>query len=931
MPTELEKIESSAARRLTLPAGVSPREKLESYKEFLRIESARLRILHRGGAGGAEACRLRSAMMDAMFRHLAESILALEPNRQNLPRIALVAYGGYGRSELSPYSDVDLLFLHDGTVRKGSREHPWVQVLIGGGMLWDFGLKVGHMTFSIDEAVRHANKDMQSKTSFIEARLVTGDAELFAKFQAAVLAKCVRGHEDSYIDERLKDQESRHAKHGNSACMVEPNIKNGCGGLRDFQSLVWMAFFKYKTRSLRDLEARDLISGTERRQLEKAYDFLLRVRNELHFFLSKPVDILHKNVQPMMATNLGYSNRSPSVRIEMFVGDVYTHMRNIYLITRTLERRLALLPLPSRLPTFRQFLQQRKERAQYPVDGFKFIDGEIYPASTRVFKDQPRRLMRVFLHAQQRGLVLHPNVAQMIRHELPAVGREFLKDTHVHQTFLEILNQRGGVARIMREMHDVGFLGKYLPEFGKITCRVQHEFYHQYAVDEHTLMCLTKLDHVWHSSDPADVRYLEVFRSLERPFILYLALLLHDAGKSSGGGRHEIEGSKLGLKVARRLGLDGSTTHSLQLLIEQHLLMAQVSQKRDLDDEEEIRQFAMQIQTPDNLAMLLLLTRSDSLATSDQLWNGFKDSLLWTLYSKAMVILGGGTDFTMTESRQRELLMEEIRGLVPQSFREDELTAHFEGLPPRYFRVNDTRQILNDLVLAHRFMHLQLDARDRALEPIVHWHNEPDRGYTVVHVCTWDRAGLFAKVTGSMTAAGLNILGAKVFTRADSIVLDTFYVVDAVKGLLVGKDEREQFEEILGKVLNAQEDEASDVAAENWLQGLIRKREGNKAPNLMHGQEPFPTTVEIDNNASQNRTVIEVNAEDRMGLLYTISRSLSRLGLNLSVAKISTEKGAASDVFYVTTREGQKLEDARDLKRAKDDLKRSIDRLARDR
>jgi len=492
-----------------------------------------------------------------------------------------------------------------------------------------------------------------------------------------VVAKCVRGHEDEYIAQRLQDQGARHEKFGNSATMQEPNIKNGCGGLRDLQNLHWLAFFKYGTRSLEEMEQREFIGAADRKQLEAAYDFLLSVRTELHYQVSRAADVLTKSLQPTVAHYLGYTDRSPGKRLEKFMRDLYTHSRNIYLITRSVEERLALLPAPQRLPAIRKFLRRpfgrEKEQA---VDGFTFTDTQIQAISNRVFRDQPRRLMRVFLYAQQRGLKLHPDLARLIKNDLALVNREFLYDSHVRETFLEILNQRGNVSGILRAMHEVGFLGKYTPEFGKLTCLVQHEFYHQYAADEHTLMCLQKLDGIWAESPSARNQYAELFDRLERPFVLYLALLLHDSGKAFPKGKHSEIGARLSLRVARRLGLDGATTHSLRLLIEHHLSMILISQRRDLEDPAVIRNFAAQVQTKENLIMLTLHTIADSQATSDKLWNGFKDSLLWNLCQKTMNVLEGATDFIRAEETQRALLHDEVMRLAPRTFSQEELDEY---------------------------------------------------------------------------------------------------------------------------------------------------------------------------------------------------------------------------------------------------------------
>ena len=907
----LNKIEANAAARLTLPPGQPVGRELGRYQTFLKVETHRLRMLHRAGAGGLEICQARAAILDLLLRYLWDAAKASlsEQAQKEFPQLALVAIGGYGRAELNPHSDIDFMFLHNRQIMAGSKPLPHLSRIIDRVLypLWDIGLKVGHSVRGIDDCIKVANSDMQSKTSLIESRLIAGEEELFKKFQKTLVAKCVDGYEDKYIALRLADQSARRAKFGNSACMQEPNLKNGCGGLRDFQNLLWMAFFKYRTRSLQELQAHDLIGQSERKQLEAAYDFLLRVRTELHYYLERPADVLGRNLQPAVAHNLGYSERSPSKRIEAFMRQLYRHSRNIFLITRTLEQRLALLPPARRRPmaiyrnsavALRALLPKGRKPASESVDGFKFIDGQIHAASNRVLRDQPRRLMRAFLYAQQRGLRLHPDLAQLIRNQLSVVDRAFLSDPHVRETFLTVLNQRGNVAPILRAMHEVDLLGKYIPEFGRLTCLVQHEFYHQYTADEHTLVCLEQLDRVWEAKEPPYSGYSHLFLKLERPFLLYLALLLHDVGKAGAHGNHQALGGELALRVARRLGLDASASHTLRLVIEHHLLMASISQRRDLDDPAVIRHFARQLQTPETLALLTLHTFADAQGTSDKLWNGFKDSLLWSLHSKAMQLMTGGAEFVRAEEQQRQLLMEQVHRLMPEQFSEEELHAHFATLPPRYFQVSPTREILDDLIQAHRFMRLQISEAENALAPIVNWHNEPDCGYNAVKICTWDRAGLFGKVAGSFSAAGLNILSARIFTRADGIALDTLFVTNAETGGLAGAQERDKFEAVLNKALTGEEVD---------FQALIARQKIIRPLYQAYTGEHIPTQVRFDNEASEARTLIEIETEDRIGLLYAISQTLRELDLDISGAKICTEKGAAIDTFYIRELDGGKI------------------------
>lgn len=923
MPTLLQKIEASAEARLNFPEGCKREELLARCKRFLKVESHRLKMQHRAGASGREIARARGVLLDVLLRHILRAVeRAMPPAARQRPPFALVAIGGYGRGELNPFSDIDILFLHDGRLATRGRVHPYLAALMDeGGLLYtlyDIGLKVGHAVRSVEDCVVVANNDMQSKTSLLEARLIAGDAALFDQFQKAVAARCVKGRENEYIAARLEDQAARRARFGNSACMQEPNVKNGCGGLRDFQNLFWMAFVKYGVRTAAELQAREVLGGVEMRQLEGAYDFLLRVRTELHYHAGRAVDVLSRAVQPAVARHLGYTDRSATRRLEKFMRDLYVHMRNVHLITRTLEQRLALSPQPRRLPSLRDIIRFRRESSgEQMVDGFRLVDGQILPGSKRVFADQPRRLMRVFLHAQQRGLKIHPDLAQLIRQSSSLVNRAFLEDPHVHESFLEILNRRGNVASVLRAMHEVDFLGKYVPEFGRLTCLVQHEFYHQYAADEHTLVCLEMLDRVWEAAQPPFHQYSEMFQKLEQPYVLYLALLLHDVGKAGDEESHSRSGAQAAGRVARRMGLDGATTQNLKLLIEHHLLLASVSQRRDLDDPSVIRHVAERVKTPENLVRLTLHTFADAMGTSPDMWNDFKDMLLRTLHHQTLRLLTGESDFQEAEDKRREHLFKEVRRLAHGTFADDEFDAHFQHLPARYFQIHPPKAIVTDLSLTHRFMHRQLELEESALEPVVHWHNEPDRGYTAVKICTWDRAGLFSKITGSLTAAGLNILGAQIFSRSDGIILDTFFVTDARTGKLANKEERELFEQILDGVLNGDVNVAALIARRKPAPTLYRALEG----------ERLPTTIRFDNESSDSRTVIDIETEDRVGLLYAISQALVEERLDITLAKIMTEKGAAVDSFYVTEADGSKVTGAGRIKHIEHTLRAAMARI----
>lgn len=892
-----------AVRQLPLPAGQLPSQELTRYRNYLKVQSHRLKILHRSGAGGREICQARSLVLDMVLRHLVESVASacLKMDDISVLPLALVAIGGYGRRELNPQSDIDIMFLHANGVMSRDKPAQAIATLAEGTLypLYDIGVKVGHSVRSIEDCVKVANSNMQSKTSLIEARLVMGSKELFEIMQKTVLAKCVNGQEEAYIRARLEDQRSRRAKYGDSATMLEPNVKNGCGGLRDYQNLLWMAYFKYRMASLEELRRQKLVTVGECKLLDEAYDYLLRVRNDLHYHVNRPTDILSKNVQPAIAFNLGFTDRSPVKRIEQFLQVLYTHMRNVFLITRTLEERLAFQQKPEpRRPLLSNLFRRRvPPMASPPLDGFKFSESEIMAVDPQVFREQPRRLMRVFLYAQQRGLKLHPDLAQLIRNELNLANRAFLADAHVRETFLEILNQRGNVAPALRAMHEVGLLGRYLPEFGRLTCLVQHEFFHRYTADEHTLICVEMLDRVWHAASPPFSHFTHLFQKVERPYVLYLALLLHDAGKAVPTKKHTGLSARLALRVAKRFALDADTTLVLRLIIENHLAMVQISQRRDLDDLAVASSFADLIKTPENLDLLTLHTFADSIATSAEQWNDFKEALLWILYDKTTQWFLHGPGSEQIEEKRRNDLAQEVRRRISRHYSREELDAHFTLLPSRYFQIHTANQILADLSMVHRFLRLQVCETERSLEPVISWTNVHDRGYASVRICTWDRPGLFNRIAGSLTAAEMNILGAQIFSRADGIIFDTFYVSHARTGNLPELPEQHKFERIFTEALTQGLD----------LDALIRKLQPARPLYTSLEGEEIPTVIRFDNHASKDRTIIDIDTEDRVGLLYILSGTLTGLGLNISTAKITTEKGAAIDTFYVNEAGGGKI------------------------
>src|SRR5205809_3413209 len=580
---ELEKV-LAHAESLLAPTGTRrPTEVLPLYKKFLKVEEHRLRLRHQAGGGGREICARRAELVDVLLRYVfgAASSAAARGNGETEVPLALIALGGYGRGELNPFSDVDVMLLHQQRAEVSPHLEEMVNQILY--LLWDSGFKVGHSTRSIKEAIAQANSDMRTKTAMLEARFLAGNTELATEFREQFRSKCVVGHERDYVELRMEDQVARHKKYGDSVYLQEPNLKSGCGGLRDYQNLLWMTYFKEGSLSTNQRVGKDWLSEGDQRRIERAYDFLLRLRTDLHYATGRATDTLHINLQEQIATRLNYSPRNGQLRSEALMRDYYEHARNIFRVTERITEQFVSGYVTNKTRALFSFLPLIGADKTPIGDSFFVRKKQLHAARRDVFRKESEQMMRAFELAQERDLDLSPELEDLLSRSLRHVTRTYQYARGPRVIFTSILSQKGRVGRVLRMMHRADFLGRYIPEFGQLTCLVQHEFLHRYTADEHTLVCIDKLDALAETDDPKLIHYRKLFEQLADPLVLYLALLLHDSGKAVG--RPHSEASALfAQRVAARLQLSSEQRKSLIRLVDDDLTWPTTPQERALDD-----------------------------------------------------------------------------------------------------------------------------------------------------------------------------------------------------------------------------------------------------------------------------------------------------------------------------------------------------------
>jgi [protein-PII] uridylyltransferase len=871
------------AEALTQAIGDTPASSLDRGVLLPPLKAAlargRAEIQRRFEADGTaiRAVGEQSFLIDQLIRALydlaTETVYPLA-NPTEGEKMALVAVGGYGRGEMAPFSDVDLLFLLPYKLTPHSEQV--VEFVLY--MLWDLGLKVPPSTRTVADCLRYAKADLTIRTALLEARYVWGEQALYGELKTRFEAEVLRGSAAQYVEAKLAERDTRHRRVGDSRYLLEPNIKEGKGGLRDLHTLYSIAKYIYRIDDVAKLVELGVLSAEQSTRFERAQSFLWTVRVYLHYLAGRPEERLTFDMQAEIGARMGYTDRAGARGVERFMKHYFLVAKDVGDLTRIF---CAILEADQqrkrRLPWLRWGVGRRA------LGGF-MLDGEwLTIPGEDFFKKDPVALLRLFHVAQEHDLDIHPRALRAVTQSLRLIDARLREDPEANRLFLEILTSKKDPETALRRLNEAGVFGKFVPDFGRVVAQMQYDMYHVYTTDEHTLFAIGILHQIETGQLKAELPVAsEIMPTIISRRALYVATLLHDIAKGRGGDHSQL-GEKVALKLGPRLGLSAEETETVAWLVRWHLLMSSIAFKRDLGDPQTLRAFVERVQSPERLKLLLILTVADIRAVGP---NGWKAALLRELYHSALDVISGGLTVEARDSRIAAA-QAKVRALLPD-FSEAEFAAFTARGYPFYWLSLDA-----ETHARHARLMREADASGAPLT--VEKRVDPARAVTEITLYTADHPGLFSRIAGALAVSGANIVDARIMTMTNGMALDTLWVQDHDNTPFDRPDK-------LARLA---------VVFENVLTGDLKPHiELERPPAIANRTSVFtvPPRVLIDNQASRSHTVIEVNGRDRPGLLWEVTRELTRLSLQVSSAKISTYGEKVVDVFYVKNLFGHKVD-----------------------
>ncbi|MGE0008500.1 MAG: [protein-PII] uridylyltransferase [Parvibaculaceae bacterium] len=835
---------------------------------------------------GTQCAMLLAAAQDeiihALYDHAVRKVYRA-PNPSEAERLTVVAVGGYGRGTLAPGSDIDLLFLLP-YKRTGWSESVIEFILYA---LWDTRLKVGHATRSVDDCIRLAQSDSTILTAILEARFICGEPSLFEtlnrRFRKEIAAKGAK----AFVASKLAERDERHFKAGESRYLVEPDVKNGKGGLRDLHTLFWIAKFLSGANSTKELAEKGVFTREELALFVKSEDFLWAVRCHLHFLAGRAEDRLSFDRQPDLAERLGYKAHAGLRHVERFMKHYFLVAKDVGDLTRIFSASLEaqeMKPTPVLGRVLGRFAQRRSGRVEGAPD-FRIEANRLTIAGEDALTGRPVNIIRLFALAAEKDLEIHPDALKAVRRNLARIDKDLRAEPEANALFLAMLTEARDPETALRRMNEAGVLGRFIPEFGRIVAMMQFNMYHHYTVDEHLIRAvgiLAAIERGRFSSDhPLST---EIFPTLSSRRALYVAVLLHDIAKGRKES-HSTAGERVAKTLCPRLGLSAPETETVAWLVRHHLLMSETAQMRDLNDFKTILDFANVVQSPQRLKLLLILTVADVRAVGPTAWNGWKGQLLRTLYFETEPILSGGHTSISRKERVAEAQAKFFAHYPGWTGDEKDAYAarHYDAY---WLNVDTERQVAHEKLMAR--------AR-REGEPVATAvRTDEFTAITELTIHAPDHPRFLALITGACAAANANIVGAQIFTTADGLALDTILIQ---RQFADSDDERRRAERVAGLVRQV-------LKGEVRIKDLIARVQH---PESRLQAFTVPPRVIIDNESSNLFTVIEVNGLDRVGILYDLTEALYHLNLNIGSAHITTYGERVIDVFYVTDLTGAKI------------------------
>jgi len=864
----------------------------KTYHQVLKIFKATLtrgweRIRRRfesSEASGLETIRAHAYLTDQLVRTIHEFALLRAFPAASLTtgdHLALAATGGYGRGGMAPFSDIDLMFLLP--YKLTPRAEQVVEFTLY--TLWDMGLKVGHATRSVDEAMRMAREDLTIRTSLLDARWLSGNQPLFNEFCDRFARELVAGSGPEFVEGKLTERDARHDRMGDTRYVLEPNLKEGKGGLRDLQTLFWIGKYLYQAENAADLQVAGVLTAADVRRFTRAEELLHTVRCHLHYLAGRPEERLTFNVQNELSDSMGYRDRSGSRGVERFMKHYFLTAKEVGDLTRVICAVLEEQHKKRRAVTWLTALRLGKRQ----VEGFKIEGSRLTVAGDADLKKNPIKLIQMFHVAQVNCLDIHPNALQVIGQNLRLINSTLRKDPEANRLFMEILTGTNPETALMR-MNEAGVLGRFLPDFGRVIAQMQYDMYHVYTVDEHTIRAIGILHGIetGRLKDDHPVA-CELIGEVQSRATLYLAVLLHDIAKGRGGD-HSGLGAEIALKLAPRLGLNEWETETVSWLIRHHLVLSNTAFKRDIDDPKTVKDLVKIVQSPERLRLLHILTIADIRAVGPNVWNGWKSGLLRELYWHAQEALSGGAPAARLADRVGQAKVQLRERLSDWSA--EAIEAHMAvGKAGYWIGVDD------ETLVTHAELIREVSATAREFH--VQFHEAPERDVTEVTVYAPDHPGLFAAIAGAIALSGGSIVDAKVHTLNTSMALDTFSIQNGSGGPFGASGSVERLESRITDAIQGRIRPALALA-EAQVQALTSRTQVFKVP----------PRVLVDNKASSAYTVIEINGRDRLGLLHDLTAEITDMGLQISSAHISTYGERVVDVFYIKDVFGLKIDRA---------------------